>query len=112
MTTTRAHAGGSVYLLHFEPGLRVTANRVARHYLGFAEGDVHARVAQHLRGQGSPLVAAVLAAGGAVTLERVWIDADRRFERRLKARHETPRLCPRCVSAGRTGGRGLLSPVI
>ena len=103
---------GSVYLLHFDPGLPVTGNRVARHYLGFAERDVQARVARHLRRQGSPLVAAVLAAGGRVTLERVWTGVDRRFERRLKRRHETPRLCPRCTREGVTGGRGPLSPVV
>jgi hypothetical protein len=101
---------GSVYLLHFDPGLPVTGNRVARHYLGFAKHDVAARIAQHLRRQGSPLVAAVLAAGGRVTLERVWAGVDRSFERRLKRRHETPRLCPRCTREGRTGGRGPLSP--
>ena len=96
--------GGSVYLLHFEPGLPVTGNRVARHYLGFAERDIDARIAQHLRRQGSPLVAAVTAAGGSVTLERVWTGVD------LERRHETPRLCPRCVRDGRTGGRGPLQP--
>jgi hypothetical protein len=103
---------GSVYLLHFEPGLPVTGNRVARHYLGLAEHDVEARVMQHLRLRGSPLVAAVLAAGGRVTLERVWIGVDRGFERRLKRRHETPRLCPRCTREGVTGGRGPLSPEV
>ena len=112
MTTNPTSPGGHVYLLHLEPGLVVTGNRVARHYLGFAERDVDARVAQHLRRQGSPLVAAVIAAGGSVTLERVWSGVDRRFERRLKARHETPRLCPRCVADGVTGGRGLLTPAV
>jgi hypothetical protein len=103
---------GNVYPLHFEPGLPVTGNRVARHYLGFAERNVQARVAQHLRRQGSPLVAAVLAADGRVTLERVWTGVDRGFERRLKRRHETPRLCPRCAREGMTGGRGPLSPAV
>jgi hypothetical protein len=88
----------------------VTGNRVARHYLGFAERDIDARIAQHLRRQGSPLVAAVIAAGGSVTLERVWTGVDRGFERRLKRRHETPRLCPRCARDGRTDGRGPLRP--
>ena len=77
------HRGGSVYPLHFEPGLPVTGNRVARHYLGFAQRDVDARIAQHLRRQGFPLVAAVIAAGGSVTLERVWTGVDRGLERRL-----------------------------
>jgi hypothetical protein len=112
MTTQPDRSGGSVYLVHFEPGLPVTGNRVARHYLGFAEHDVDARIEQHLRRQGSPLVAAVLAAGGHVTLERVWTGVDRGFERRLKRRHETPRLCPRCVHDGVTGGRGPLSPAL
>jgi hypothetical protein len=112
MTTELGARRGSVYLLHFEPGLPVTANRVARHYLGFAERDVEARVALHLRRRGSPLVAAVLVAGGRVTLERVWTGVDRGFQRRLKRRHETPRLCPRCTREGATGGRGPLSPEV
>ena len=77
---------GSVYLLHFEPGLPVTGNRVARHYLGFAEHDVQARVTQHLRRQGSPLVAAVLA-------RRRSRDAGARLDRRcpwLRAAPEAP----------------------
>jgi hypothetical protein len=101
---------GTVYLLHLEPGLPVTGNRVARHYLGFTDRGVDERVAQHLHGRGSPLVAAVLAAGGSATLERTWTGVDRAFERRLKRRHEAPRLCPRCVAAGVTNGRGPLSP--
>jgi hypothetical protein len=111
MSMQSEHGRGSVYLLAFEPGLPVTANRVARHYLGFAEHDVEARIEQHLRlRRGSPLVAAVIAAGGRVTLERVWSGVGRGFERRLKRRHETPRLCPRCAHDGLTGGRGPLSP--
>lgn len=112
MTTPPDHRGDSVYLLHFEPGLPVTGDRVARHYLGFAERDVDGRVARHLQRQGSPLVAAVPAAGGRITLKRVWTDVDRAFERRLKRRHETPRLCPLCVRDGLTSGRGPLSPLV
>lgn len=102
---------GTVYLLHLEPGLPVAGNRVARHYLGFTDHGVEARLAQHLRGRGSPLVAAVLAAGGQVTLERTWEGVER-FERRLKRRHEAPRVCPRCVAAGLTNGRGPLDPAV
>jgi len=101
--------GGTVYLLHFEPGLP-NGNRVVRHYLGWTDGDVDARVALHVAGRGSPLVRAVIAAGGTVTVERTWPGVDRHFERRLKNRHEAPRLCPNCVGAGSTGGRGLLRP--
>ena len=100
---------GTVYLLHFDPGRRITGNRVARHYIGWTEGDVDTRLAQHLAGRGSPLVAAVAAAGGTVSLARTWDRVDRHFERRLKNRHEAPRLCPQCVASGRTNGRGLLA---
>ena len=103
---------GTVYVLHFEPGLPVTGKRIARHYIGWTDGPVDARVEQHLQGRGSPLVAAVVAAGGAVTLERTWTGVDRHFERRLKRRHEASRLCPRCVAAGLTGGRGPLAPAV
>jgi hypothetical protein len=89
----------------------VTGNRVARQLLGFAERDVDARVVQHLRRKGSPLVAAVIAAGGSATLERVWTGVDCDLERRLKRRHETPRL-PGCARDGRSGGRGPLRPCI
>ena len=98
-----------VYLLHFEPGLPVTGNRVARHYLGWAV-DVDAGLAQHLSDHGSPLVAAAVRAGATVSLARTWTDTDRSFERRLKNRHEAPRLCPLCVECGHTRGRGLLAP--
>lgn len=101
---------GTVYLLHLEPGLPITGSRVARHYIGWTEGDVDARVATHLAGQGSPLVRAAIAAGSTVTVERTWPRVDRNFERRLKRRHEAPRLCPLCVRTGVTGGRGLLAP--
>ena len=100
---------GTVYLLHLEPGLPVTGSRVARHYLGWTAGeDVQQRLDQHLAGRGSPLVAAVIAAGGTATLVRTWPRVDRHFERRLKRRHEAPRLCPHCVAAGHTNGRGPL----
>jgi hypothetical protein len=99
---------GTVYLLHLEPGLAVTGDRVARHYLGWTGADVDERVREHLAGRGSPLVRAALAAGADVSLQRTWLGVDRHFERRLKNRHEAPRLCPRCVTAGITAGRGLL----
>ena len=35
---------------------------------------------------------------------------DRSFERRLKRRHETLRLCPRRIREGLAGGRVPLSP--
>lgn len=80
---------GTVYLLHLEPGLPITGARVARHYLGWTEGDIDDRLAQHHAGRGSPLVRAALAAGCCVTLERAWAHVDRHFERRLKRRQRS-----------------------
>ena len=95
---------GTVYLLHFDPPLCH-----ARHYLGWAR-ELVPRLAAHRAGRGSPLIVAVIAAGGRIELARTWEAVDRHFERALKNRHETPRLCPLCVAAGLTGGRGLLAP--
>lgn len=100
---------GTVYLLCFgEHGRPVTGNRVARHYLGWTEAGVDDRLAAHLAGVGSPLVAAVVRDGGTVRLVRTWSDVDRHFERRLKRRAEATRLCPACVQAGRARGRRLI----
>src|ERR671938_1499441 len=64
----------------------------ARHYVGFSD-DIPARIATHRKGQGSPLLAAALAAGIDFRLVRVWPGADRRFQRKLHNRHGS-RLCP------------------
>lgn len=87
---------GSVYLLHFDPPYKR-----ARHYLGWAL-DVDARLEQHRRGTGSPLVAAAVANGSSVELARTWTDVDRHFERALKNRKEAPRMCPICTGAAST----------
>jgi hypothetical protein len=86
-------AQGTVYLLHFR-----RPYRHARHYLGFCAGDVAIRVAAHQAGQGARLLAVVSQAGIGVDLVRTW-PGDRSFERRLKRRHNSPRLCPVCRSA-------------
>jgi hypothetical protein len=102
---------GNVYLLHLEPGFAITGGRVARRYRGWTESDVDVRVALDLAVSGSPLVRAAGAAGYKVPVGRTWPSVDRHFERRLKNRHEAPRMCQRCVAAGATGGgRGLLAP--
>lgn len=82
---------GTVYLLHFDPPLQH-----AKHYLGWTERPVIHRVQEHLDGKGSPLVKAVVAAGGHVEIARTWPGVDRHFERRIKNGKNVPRLCPRC----------------
>jgi hypothetical protein len=85
-------AQGTVYLLHFR-----SPYRHARHYQ-YCAGDVAIRVAAHQTGQGARLLAVVSQAGIGVDLVRTW-PGDRSFERRLKRRHNSPRLCPVCRPA-------------
>lgn len=84
----------TVYLLHFErPYFH------ARHYLGWTDNGVETRVTQHLCGDGSPLVRAVVNAGIPVTLARTW-QGDRTLERTLKNSKAVPRnFCPICRAA-------------
>jgi hypothetical protein len=86
----------TVYLLHFDPRYRH-----AGHYLGSTLVTSSAdRIEAHLRGHGSPLVRAAVAAGCAVTVARTW-RGDRKLERRLKDGHNSPQLCPICRGGGR-----------
>lgn len=87
----REKVSGTVYLLHFEPPYKH-----ARHYLGWTEGSVDKRVAEHVSGRGSPLVRAAVEAGHGVIVARTWSDQDRYFERQLKNGKNGPRLCPIC----------------
>ncbi len=85
---------GTLYLLHFDHTYGAGRHGTARHYLGWAL-DAEARLAEHLAGRGSPLVAAVVAAGIGVELVATW-PGDRHEERRRKRAHRLARSCPRC----------------
>ena len=79
-----------IYVLHFG-----RPYHHARHDVGIAlDGDVRRRMREHLRGQGSPLVRAVAAAGIDIHLV-LEVFGDRRLERRFHNRHGT-RICPLC----------------
>lgn len=80
-----------IYLIHFEKPLFH-----ARHYLGFCVEDLEARIDRHAKGTGSKLMRAVVKAGIRFAVVRVWEEGDRNFERKLKNRKNTPRLCPIC----------------
>lgn len=79
----------------------------AKHYLGFTERAVDARIREHRGGRGSPLVAAAVAAGIKLTL--TWTkevgDDGRCEERRIKNRGTLARLCPKCKPARRRAER-------
>lgn len=98
----------AVYLLHFDRP--ISPGHTTQHYLGYAE-DVGPRVNAHRHGQGARLTQVAKERGIGFRLARVWPDGDRAFERRLKNRKNTPRLCPICgqthpVTQNVTDGRG------
>jgi hypothetical protein len=94
---------GTVYLLHLDRPLQGCVNQhgkpVAGHYLGWtARKSPARRVGLHARGQsGSKYMAQARREGIGFRLARVWQDVDRNFERKLKLRKASGRLCPLCA---------------
>jgi hypothetical protein len=86
------------YLIHLDQPYHSGRHPGAGQYVDHAD-DIARRVQTHRKGQGSPLLAAALAAGIDFRVVRIWPGADRRFERKLHNRHGS-RLCPEpeCVS--------------
>lgn len=79
---------GTVYLLHFaEPYYH------ARHYAGFS-AHLPRRIADHRRGRGARLVAAVIHAEIAFIVVRTWDGVTRAFERRVHRAHQLPENVP------------------
>lgn len=81
---------GTVYLIHFD-----TPHEHARHYLGWSE-NLPARLTAHANGRGSKLMAEIGRQGIGWRVSRTWPNETRHFERRLKRRKNSPRLCPAC----------------
>lgn len=80
------------YLIHFDrPYFH------AKHYIGWS-GDIEARFEEHKKGNsGVALIRAVVKAGIELRLARVWEDASRDDERRMKNwKNAGSRLCPIC----------------
>lgn len=82
-------SSGTVYLLHLD---RPYAH--ARHYCGWAR-DLEARLEELKSGRGSPLMAAVAAAGITWRLARTW-PGDRETARRIRRQGGLARQCPLC----------------
>lgn len=80
----------TVYLLHFDRKLHH-----AQHYLGIAD-RLEDRLQAHRSGNGARLMQVITEAGITWRLARTWSDGTRELERRLKNRHNSPRLCPIC----------------
>lgn len=78
------------YLLHFDPPYKH-----ARHYVGYTE-HLDVRVEQHRNGTGANLTAVASAAGCEIKIARVWDNATRALERKIKTSKHHSRLCPIC----------------
>ncbi len=90
-----------VYLLHFSEKLGNPSNArgQAQHYLG-STGNLDARLHLHHNGNGSAIMTAVGKAAISWQVCRLWrfdsCEDARKFEARLKRRHESPLFCPLC----------------
>lgn len=104
LTGSQPYAG-TVYLLHLAQPLAGAVNQhgkpSAGHYLGWtASRTATRRVGLHARGQsGSKYMRQALREGIGFTLARTWSDVDRNFERKLKLRKASSRMCPVCRAA-------------
>jgi hypothetical protein len=81
---------GTIYLLHF-----TEAFSHARHYLGWTERELPARLDEHADGRGARLLAAVHSAGITWWLARTW-PGTRARERQIKRQGGLSRCCPLC----------------
>lgn len=79
----------TVYLLHLSEPLRH-----AKHYMGVCE-DLESRLERHAKGDGARMLAVCRERGITWQVVRTW-PGDRLFERRLKRRRDSPKLCPVC----------------
>lgn len=82
-----------VYLLHFAAPI-APGRHTCQHYIGYAD-DLAPRIWAHEHGKGARLTQVAKARGIPFTVAVVWAGG-RQLERRLKNRHEAPRLCPFC----------------
>jgi hypothetical protein len=87
----------TVYVLHFDPPFKH-----ARHYVGWTiEENADRRISEHLDLRGSPLVAAAVRAGSAVSVVAVFPGAGKDYERYVKRRKCTTRFCHLCTPGAR-----------
>src|SRR3712207_3017914 len=84
---------GYVYLLHLDAPL--SKKHTAQHYIGFTR-HMPSRMVAHRTGRSRARFMQVAHERGiGFRIARIW-PGDRTFERKLKSRHEAPRLCPIC----------------
>ena len=84
----------AVYLICFDRP--ISPKHTCRHYLGYAD-NVNARVNHHKKGTSKVRLFEVAKERGiGFKVVRVWEDADRKEERRLKNQKNSGLLCPLC----------------
>lgn len=81
---------GCVYLIHFERPFKH-----ARHYVGYAD-HLEERLKHHKSGNGANLMRIVTEAGIPWEVVRIWEDATRDDERKIKNTGHVPHYCPVC----------------
>lgn len=102
MTKEKAMSG--VYLLHFERWVGGDGREGALHYVGWSD-NIPGRMALHRRRGGSKLMKYIKRNGIGWKLVRVWSDASRDDERRLKNGGHFADLCPVCSGRAAAGRR-------
>lgn len=98
---------GTVYVLHFDRP--ISPDHTCQHYVGYTSRSLAARLADHAAGRGARLTQVARERG--ISWQCVQArEGTRRDERRMKNRHETPRLCPICngTAAHQWKERGVL----
>lgn len=84
----------AVYLIHFHKP--ISPDSPCQHYIGYAE-NVGARVMHHRKGTSAVRLFQVAKERGiGFDVVRIWEDGDKNFERKLKNRKNSPKLCPVC----------------
>jgi hypothetical protein len=91
----------TVYLLHFEEpiGNPSTPHGMAQHYIGWSP-EPAARIARHASGDGAKIIRYVMEAGIGFVVAQTW-EGGPDLEKRLKRRHDAPRVCPVCIEERR-----------
>jgi predicted GIY-YIG superfamily endonuclease len=85
---------GTIYLIHFD-----TKIGHAAHYVGWtSKGGLLKRMAHHRNGTGSKLMAEAKRRGIGWSVVYLW-EGDRHFERYLKDKNGSAKICPCCKEA-------------
>lgn len=83
----------TVYLLHFDSP--ISEHHTAQHYIGWTELPVEDRLLAHKSGGGARFTQVANERGIGYQVVRTW-KGNRQLERKLKNRHNSPKLCPIC----------------